>query len=111
MQKGRLSRKRKIRAKISGTQERPRLCVFRSSKHISAQIIDDVKRKTLVSTSDLKIKEKKTKIEKAYMVGEDLGQKAIKCKIKKVVFDRSGFAYHGRVKALAEGARKAGLEI
>lgn len=104
-------RKRRIRAKISGTKERPRLCVFRSNKHIYAQIIDDEAKKVLTGASDLELKEKPkgTKTEIAYMVGQLIAQKAKKKKIKKVVFDRGGYKYHGRVKALAEAARKEGL--
>lgn len=107
-QEKRLQRKRRVRAKIFGTGERPRLSVFRSGAHIYAQLIDDEKGKTLVAASDLKVKgAKKTEI--AGSVGGELAKKAITKKIKKVVFDRNGFAFHGRVKALAEGARKEGL--
>jgi large subunit ribosomal protein L18 len=103
-------RKRRVRAKVEGTLARPRLSVFKSSVHIYGQLIDDEGQKTLVSMSDLKIKEGK-KTEKAAKVGEELAKKAIAKKIKKVTFDRNGFKYHGRVKALAEGARKGGLEF
>ena len=102
-------RKNRVRAKISGTKERPRLSVYRSNNHIYGQIIDDVAGKTLVSASDVKSKEKGNKSEIAGKVGEEIAKVAIAKKIKKVVFDRNGFAYHGRVKALAEGARKGGL--
>lgn len=93
-----------------GNKNRPRLAVFRSSQHIYAQIINDSEGKTLVSESDLALKEgaKKTR---AQTVGENLAKKAIKKNIKLVVFDRGGFKYHGRVAALAEGARKGGLEF
>lgn len=104
-------RRRRVRSKIFGTKERPRLSVFRSNRHIYAQIIDDEKGETLTSSSDLelKIKEKLKKMEIARLVGEDLAQKAKKKKIKKVVFDRGGYKFHGRVKNLAQGAREGGL--
>ena len=112
-------RHRRVRAKIYGTKEVPRLCVFRSNKHIYAQLINDEKGKTLVIAKDLEIKNlKATKTEIAYKVGELIAEKAINLpagrhgnKIKKIVFDRGGYKYHGRVKALAEGARKKGLEF
>lgn len=104
-------RKARVRAKIIGTMDRPRLSVFRSSVHIYAQIINDNIGKTLVSASDLGLKEKEKKVETAEKVGEAIAKKAIAKKIKKVVFDRNGFKFHGRVKALAEGARKGGLEF
>ena len=105
-------RKTKIRAKIKGTGQRPRLTVFRSNQRIYAQIIDDEQGKTLVAVSEKEIKKKaKTKTEKATLVGEVLAQKANKKKIKKVVFDRGSYRYHGRVKTLAEGAKKGGLEF
>lgn len=99
-----------MRGKIFGTAKRPRLSVFRSGKHIRAQLIDDEKAETLASASDLALKEG-TKTEKALVVGEELAKKALKLKIKKVVFDRGGYKYHGRVKAVAEGARKGGLKF
>ena len=119
-------RHRKVRAKIQGTEERPRLCVFRSNKHIYAQIIDDEKGRTLVSASDLEVnpvefaergfnrvkdskKDKKTDL--AQKVGQLIAQKAKEKKIKTVVFDRGGFRYHGRIKTLAEEARKQGLQF
>lgn len=105
----RIKRHNKIRKYLSGTSARPRLAVFRSSKYISAQIIDDTKGKTLVSLTDQK--EKGTKIEKAYKVGKGLAEKALKLKIKKVVFDRGGFLYHGRIAELSKGAREGGLEF
>lgn len=107
-------RHRRIRAKISGREEMPRLFVFRSSKHIYAQLIDDEKAKTLAAASDLEIKAKKSKGGKvaiAYEVGKLISKKALKKKIEKVVFDRGGHKYHGRVKALAEGARAGGLKF
>jgi large subunit ribosomal protein L18 len=110
-----ISRKRRharVRSKISGTTSCPRLCVYRSNKNIEAQIIDDVKKVTLVASSSMSLKlENGSNIEAAGKVGEDLAKKALAKKIKKVVFDRSGYIYHGRVKALAEAAREAGLEF
>lgn len=110
MQK-RLKRRKRLRGKIVGSKERPRLSVFRSDKHIYAQLIDDEKGITLASASSSEIKDELTKKEKARKVGRVLAQKAIKAKIKKVAFDRGGFKYHGRVAALAEGAREGGLEF
>lgn len=108
-----IKRKMRVRAKIFGTGKRPRLSVFRSNTHIYGQIIDDEKGKTLVASSDLKIKkvDKMTKVQIAENVGVDLAKKAIAKKIKAVVFDRNGFKYHGRIKELAEGARKGGLKF
>jgi large subunit ribosomal protein L18 len=106
----------RVRKQIGGTTERPRLCVFRSLNHIYAQIIDDSKGKTLAAASDLdvevkgKIAEKK-KVECAEIVGSLAAERALNKGIKKVVFDRGGFKYHGRIKTLAEAARKAGLEF
>jgi large subunit ribosomal protein L18 len=100
----------RVRAKISGTTECPRLCVYRSNKNIEAQIIDDEKGITLVSSSSNQLKlENGGNIAAASQVGEDIAKKAVSKKISKVVFDRSGYIYHGRVQALAEAARKAGL--
>ncbi|MFA6992326.1 MAG: 50S ribosomal protein L18 [Candidatus Gracilibacteria bacterium] len=101
----------RIRAKIKGTSARPRLIVFRSSAAIYAQLIDDEKRKTITSVSDLKIKNKEKKVEKAKKVGLLIAEKAKELKIDSVVFDRAGYKYHGRVKALAEGAREGGLKF
>lgn len=99
----------RARSKIFGTNERPRLCVFRSNKHIYAQIIDDHVRKTLVSASDLDLKKKAAGIEAAKLTGKAAAAKALAIKIKSVIFDRGGYKYHGCVKALAEGAREGGL--
>ena len=108
----RVRRHARVRAKISGTAACPRLCVYRSNKNIEAQLIDDAKRVTLVASSSMSLKlENGSNIEAAGKVGEDLAKKALAKKIKKVVFDRSGYLYHGRVKALAEAAREAGLEF
>ena len=100
----------KIRQRIIGTPERPRLSVFRSSQHIFAQLIDDKAGKTLAEASDLKMT-KVQKNKKADEVGRQLAAKALKLKIKKVVFDRGGFLYTGRVESLAKGAREGGLEF
>jgi len=108
----RYKRHKRVRAKIFGTARRPRLCIFRSGKHIYAQIIDDEKNKTLVAASDLETKKsKKLKVDKAKEVGKAIAKKALAKKIEKVVFDRGGYKYHGRVKALAEGAREEGLKF
>ncbi len=104
-------RSKRTRTKIKGISSRPRLSVFRSNKHISAQIIGDGQKKTLVSANDLKIKGKMTKTEIAQEVGKSIAQKAVKKEIKEVVFDRGKYRYHGRVKALAEGAREGGLKF
>ena len=104
----------RIRENLSGTSERPRLCVFRSNANIEAQIIDDVKGVTLVSASSLE-KELNLKnggnVEAAKVVGAEIAKRAKKAKINTVVFDRGGYLYHGRVKALAEAARDGGLEF
>ena len=108
----RLRRHARVRKVISGTPDMPRLCVYRSNKNIEAQIIDDVKKVTLVSSSSMTLKlENGGNIDAARKVGEDIAKKAVAKKIKKVVFDRSGYIYHGRVKALAEAAREAGLKF
>lgn len=102
--------KAKIRTKIFGTSATPRLSVFRSNTFIYAQLIDDENGVTLASASDVKIK-KGTKVERATQVGEDLAKNAIAKGISKIVFDRNGFKYTGRVLSLAEGARKGGLQF
>ncbi len=108
----RVRRHARVRAKVSGTAACPRLCVYRSNKNIEAQLIDDEKKVTLVSSSSMSLKlENGSNIDAASKVGEDIAKKAKAKKIKKVVFDRSGYIYHGRVKALAEAARSAGLEF
>jgi large subunit ribosomal protein L18 len=104
-------RKNRVRAKIAGTEDRPRLSVFRSNAHIYAQIINDDKGVTLVAASDVKTKKSSKKVEMAGAIGEEIAKKALAKKIKTVVFDRNGFMYHGRIKAVAEGARKGGLEF
>ena len=109
----RARRRRRIRYKISGTAERPRLSVFRSNKHIYAQIIDDVQGHTLVETSSraLGIKDSVKTADAAREVGKVLAGRARECGIETVAFDRGGYLYHGRVKALAEGAREGGLKF
>ncbi|MEK7636998.1 MAG: 50S ribosomal protein L18 [Patescibacteria group bacterium] len=105
----RIRRHRRVRARISGTADRPRLAVFRSHAHIEAQLIDDVAGHTLVSATDRPLNAKATKTERAAAVGTELAAKARTQKITTVVFDRGGYQYHGRVKALAEAARAGGL--
>ena len=109
----RLIRHARVRKKISGTPERPRLSVYKSLKGIYAQIIDDVNGKTLVaaSTLDKEVKTKASNIEAAKEVGELVAKRAAKAGIKTIVFDRGGYQYHGKVKALAEAAREGGLEF
>jgi len=110
-------RRKRIRKKIYGTAERPRLCVYRSLKHIYAQLVDDVSGRVLVGASTLspeirdRLRETKGKCEAAFEVGKLLADRAKGLNISRVVFDRSGYLYHGRVKALAEGARQGGLEF
>ncbi|RZB36429.1 MAG: large subunit ribosomal protein L18 [Desulfobacteraceae bacterium Eth-SRB2] len=114
--KARLKRKKRIRKHLVGTQQRPRLNVFRSSKHIYAQIIDDEHGHTLVAASSLEkvVKEQpefENKVAAAGFIGKLIGERAIKKGLKKVVFDRGGFLYHGRIKAVSDGAREAGLDF
>lgn len=105
-------RQKKIRARIHGTKDKPRLCVFRSINHIYAQLINDDKAEVLLSVSDKDVKAgKKTKIEIANEVGKAIAKKAIENKIENVVFDRAGFLFHGRIKSLADGAREGGLKF
>ncbi len=102
----------RVRQKVSGTSEKPRLCVFRSNKHISVQVIDDVKGVTLASSSSVALKlNDGGNVEGAKKVGEDIAKKCLEKKIDTVVFDRAGYIYHGRVKALADAARSAGLKF
>ena len=107
----RLRRKNRVRAKISGTASTPRLSVFRSNTHIYAQLIDDTAGKTLCSSSDLKITNGGTKTEIATQVGTDIAAKIKALNIETIVFDRGGFQYHGRVKALAEAVRAGGIKF
>jgi len=106
-------RARRVRSKIFGSAQRPRLCVFRSNQHIYAQLIDDKRGVTVISTSDLNLKktDKKAKTDLAKMVGLALAEKSGKLKIDKVVFDKGAYKYHGIIKALAEGAREGGLKF
>ena len=114
--RARLKRKKRIRKKIFGTEQRPRLSVFRSARHIYAQIIDDINGHTIVTASSVE-KEVKAqpkfddKVSLASYVGKLLGQRAVSKGVSKVVFDRNGFLYHGRVKAVSDGAREAGLDF
>jgi len=116
-QKVRMRKKKHIRKSLSGTPERPRLTVFRSLKHTYAQIIDDNSQKTLLSASSLSkdikddIAKAKTKTEVARIIGINVAQKAKSLNLNNVIFDRSGYIYHGRVKALADGAREGGLNF
>jgi large subunit ribosomal protein L18 len=99
----------RVRAKVQGTAERPRLVVFRSLKHVSVQLVDDVKHHTLMTITDAGLTGKKS--EKSVEVGKLIASKAKEAGITKVVFDRGGYQYHGRVKAVADGAREGGLEF
>lgn len=114
---GRLRRKKRVRKNVRGTSEKPRLCVFRSSRHIYAQIIDDSKGITLAAASSLckdisgQVGKNSGNKEGAALIGAAIADRAIEKGIKRVVFDRNGFLYHGRVKALSEGAREHGLEF
>ena len=109
----RLKRKVHIRKKISGTAERPRMTVFRSNRSLSVQIIDDSKGCTLASASTLEkeLRNIKATVEGAGQLGEIMGKRLLEKNIKSVVFDRSGYLYHGVVKAIADGARKAGVQF
>ncbi len=111
----RLKRHRRLRAKVQGSPSRPRLAVFRSLKHIYAQVIDDTTGTTLVAATDaeaeFRAKASGPKTDEAKLVGEAVAKRALERGINRVVFDRGGFLYHGRVKALAEAARGAGLEF
>lgn len=112
----RLRRKRRIRKKVEGTAERPRMTVFRSNRHIYVQIVDDIDGRTLVSASTVE-KEvaaelgEKDKSEQAEFIGKKVAERALAEGIKQVVFDRNGYIYHGRVAAVAQGAREAGLNL
>ena len=112
-------RQRRVRAKVVGSADRPRLSVFRSARHIYAQLIDDAAGKTLAAASDEKLDKKaakeagkrQAKVAAAWAVGKLIAEKAVKLGLKKAVFDRNGFAYSGRIAALAAGARENGLEF
>lgn len=107
----RTRRKRGIRKRVAGTPERPRLTVFRSSKHIYAQVVDDLDGKTVVSASSVQLKQTGGNAAGAEEVGKAVAEKAKAAGIDQVAFDRNGFRYHGRIKALADAARKAGLKF
>ena len=111
--RSRLKSKLRVRKKVNGTAERPRLNVFRSSKHMYAQLVDDVTGNTLAeaSTQSLKMKTKAGNVEAAKAVGAEIAKKAQAKNIENAVFDRNGFLYHGRIKALADSAREAGLKF
>lgn len=100
---------KKIRSRVSGTAERPRLAIFRSNRYIYAQLIDDVQGITLASASDISLTDAMTKVDRSTFVGKKLAEEAKKKSITTVVFDRGGFSYRGRVQALADGARVGGL--
>jgi large subunit ribosomal protein L18 len=104
-------RHKRVRSRVTGALDRPRLSVFKANRHIYAQLIDDGAGKTLAAASSLEIKSKGKKTDIAKEVGKLIASKALVKKIKAVKFDRGGFAYHGRIKALAEGAREGGLEF
>jgi len=113
-QQSRLRRQQRIRRKVRGTTQRPRLSVFRSARHIYAQIVDDAQGRTLMAASSLDAQLKdalrsEKKVAAAKLVGKLIGERALDKGIKQVVFDRNGFLYHGRIKSLSEGAREAGL--
>ena len=111
-QTARLRRHRRVRKRVTGTAERPRLAVFRSNKHITAQVIDDVAGRTLASVSTVGQKGGAVKsMEEAVNVGKAIAEKAKTAGVSRVVFDRGGFLYHGKIKALADAAREAGLEF
>lgn len=112
----RIRRHLRVRKRVTGTSQRPRLSVFRSAKHIYAQVVDDTTGRTLISASDLDTelraeRDGKQKIDIAKVVGQAVGRRARDAGVTQVVFDRGGFQYHGRVKALADSAREAGLEF
>ena len=113
----RLRKKKHISKSVIGTPERPRLVVYKSLKHIYAQLVDDVNQKTITGISSLskdleeKITKAKNRVEVAEIVGNGIAKKALDLKFEKVVFDRNGYIYHGRIKAVAEGARKSGIKF
>lgn len=107
----RLKRKKRVKAKIFGTAQRPRLCVFKSLKNIYAQVINDEEGKTLAAASLKEISAKRNDVNGAKEIGKLIAQKCAKLKIKSVIFDRGGYQYHGKIKALAEGSREGGLKF
>jgi len=111
-QQKRIARKRRYKVKLKGVAKKPRLCVFRSAKHLYCQLIDDVAQKTLFSAHDTELKNGKLKpIEQAFALGELIAKKATAQKVSIIIFDKSGYKYHGKVKAVADGARKGGLKF
>lgn len=107
-----IRRKKRVRSKITGTGERPRLCVFRSARHVYAQVIDDAQGKTLVSISSYsKTSKDRANVDRCSALGKELAEKCKAANISAVVFDRNGKVYHGRVKAFADGAREGGLNF
>jgi len=111
--KRRIRRRKSIRAKVSGTSERPRLSVFKSNCHLYIQAIDDIEGKTLCAVSNLEkdLRDVKTNIEGAKKLGQIAGERLKELKIDTVVFDRGGYLYHGKIKAIADGAREAGIKF
>jgi large subunit ribosomal protein L18 len=109
--RARAKRHRRVRTKVRGTSAQPRLSVFRSVAHTYAQVIDDSTGRTLVAASTVELKESRNNVAAAQAVGRAIAEKAVKAGLKKVVFDRGGYLYHGRVQALADAAREAGLEF
>ena len=109
--RNRMKKKIRIRKTVKGTSERPRLCVFRSAKHIYAQVINDDLAQTVLTVSSLSLESKAPGKELAKTVGKAVAEASLKIGIKTVVFDRNGFIYHGRVQSLADGAREAGLNF
>ncbi|MDP3953365.1 MAG: 50S ribosomal protein L18 [bacterium] len=111
IRKKRTLRQRRVRAQLQGTSAKPRLAVFRSNRNIELQLVDDTQGKTLVSVTSLEVKDPGNKTEKADLAGKLLAKKALEVGIKEAVFDRRHYRYHGRIKAVAEGARQGGLKI
>lgn len=107
----RLKKKIRIRKTVNGTSERPRLCVYRSARHIYAQVVNDEQHKTILTVSSLKLDQKLDGKSMAKLVGKTVAEASIKVGIKSVVFDRNGFLYHGRIQSLADGAREGGLSF
>lgn len=112
-QRKRWQRAKRTRSKLLGVAQKPRLTVFRSNKHVYAQLIDDQQGKTIVSVSDLELKEtaKVKKMDKSKLVGQAIAKKALDKKITEIIFDKGGYKYHGAIKSLAEGAREGGLKF
>ena len=116
VREARLARHRRVRRRVAGTPERPRLCVFRSLRYLYAQVIDDTRGHTLASASSREAQlqqetDKKTKTERSKLLGALVAQRALEQGVKQVVFDRGGYKYHGRIRAFAEAAREGGLDF